>query len=297
MNYQILRLKSVKIVLTFFLLWLTTLFDSEIENFLAYFFILSLGILHGSNDLKLLGSHNNFKTTSYKKMLFSYIGMVAVIFVTFLWVPKIGLVLFILVSSYHFGEQHLSEKLIVLNKRKIIVYVLYGLLIFFMIFYTNFNDVSIIVHDTVNIFIPQNFYKYALLVLLLLFCIVVLLFRNVDVSIRSILEEAVYIVLFFILFMNATLLWSFAIYFIVWHSIPSLKDQILMLYGNVSFRSILTYIKDSFFYWAVSIVGITVLTIITKEDERLFNELFVALLAAITIPHVIILGKLHEKHD
>ncbi len=287
-------MKSVKIVFTFFLLWITTQFDLEVENFLAYFFILSLGVLHGSNDLKLVRSINGVKAVTSARILFLYIGIVIIIFVVFLLVPKIGLALFIFISSYHFGEQHLYEKSFVRNKGKNIVFTLYGLLIFFMIFYTNYEDVSVIVQDIANIVVAQAFYKYVLIFLFILLSITIVVFRNAQLSLQRGFEELIYLILFYILFINSTLLWSFAIYFIVWHSVPSLKDQLLRLYGKISFRNVLKYLKESFLYWVVSIVGIFILTIFTKEDERLFNLLFVALFAAITFPHVLILGKMHK---
>lgn len=291
-----MKLKSVKIVLTFFLLWITTQFDSKIEDYLAYTFILSLGVLHGSNDIKLARNLNRFRTDSYIKILFIYVGLISASFIIFLIIPKITLILFMLISSYHFGEQHLEQKAFVKNKVKNLVYVLYGLVIFSMIFYTNFKDVSFIVENITTVSLEQQFYAYMLLTSLILMCALVTIFKSKNLTIIRVLEEIAYLVLFYILFINSTLLWSFAIYFIVWHSIPSLKDQIINLYGTLSSQTILTYMKESFIYWAVSIIGIVVLNMFSGDNLKLFNLLFVALLSAITFPHVIIVALLERKN-
>ena len=41
---------------------------------------------------------------------------------------------------------------------------------------------------------------------------------------------------------------AFAFYFVVWHSLPSLKEQLIYLYGNLNFNSILKYLKSSIIY-------------------------------------------------
>ena len=110
----------------------------------------------------------------------------------------------------------------------------------------------------------------------------------------NILQEVLYLILFYIIFKNSTLLWSFAIYFIIWHSIPSLKDQILMLYGEISKVSMLKYLKSSFIYWIISVLGICGLLLYTIDNENLFNLLFFAILASVTFPHVIVIGRMHK---
>jgi len=289
-----LGLKSIKIVLTFFFLWITTQFDLEIENVLAYMFILSLGVLHGSNDIRLMRSLNKVKNNNLKRDLLQYMGVAVITFFVFILQPIIGLWVFILISGYHFGEQYLADKISSSYGVKLILFIFYGLLIFFMLFYTHFEDVSLIIEDIAGLIIDVNYYKYAFLSTLTIVTVLMLVLFSAKLLLVNIFEELTYILLFYILFMNSTLLWSFAIYFIVWHSIPSLRDQIVKIYGGISMDSILKYIKESFLYWVFSVIGIYILSILTKDDIALFNLLFIALLAAITLPHVIIMGKMHR---
>ena len=293
-NNGILSLKSVKIVLTFFLLWITTQFDTQIEDYMAYFLILSLGILHGSNDIRLFNSMQKKNVKGYRRILITYIVVVLIAFSVFMLIPRLGLLVFVLISGYHFGEQHLADKVDSGHYLRSVLFTLYGLFIFSMIFYTHFEDVYVIVQDISNMTIVREFYLYFMLGMFLSMAILIVIMIRMKFLHISLPLETAYLLLFYVLFMNSTLLWSFAIYFIVWHSIPSLRDQILNLYKTVSFRTVMKYVKDSILYWVVSIVGITVLIVLTKDDVRLFNLLFFAFLAAITLPHVIVLGKMHE---
>nr|WP_289644372.1 hypothetical protein [Maribacter aestuarii] len=51
-------LGSFAIVATFFSLWLAVSFEKDIEDIMAYVLILTFGILHGANDIKLLQKVN-----------------------------------------------------------------------------------------------------------------------------------------------------------------------------------------------------------------------------------------------
>jgi Brp/Blh family beta-carotene 15,15'-monooxygenase len=113
-------------------------------------------------------------------------------------------------------------------------------------------------------------------------------------SLIVLIEEVAYIILFYILFSNSTLLWSFAIYFIVWHALPSLNDQIINIYGQTNLPNVVKYLRVSFLYWGLSVIGICLLSYYTADNTALFNLLFVALLASITFPHAIVIFKMQR---
>jgi len=99
---------------------------------------------------------------------------------------------------------------------------------------------------------------------------------------------------FSIIFKASSLIWGFALYFIFWHSIPSMIDQIAFLFGNVSFNNFKLYFRSAFVYWIVSLLGIALLYLIFKE-QKIFNALFFSFLASITFPHVVVIVKMFGK--
>ena len=96
------------------------------------------------------------------------------------------------------------------------------------------------------------------------------------------------------IFNIASLIAGFAIYFIIWHSIPSLRDQIIELHSEFNTDNLVLYLKNSVLYWLVSIVSLFVLYYVVN-DEKLFISLFFSFLAAITFPHVLVMFNLFKN--
>ena len=97
-----------------------------------------------------------------------------------------------------------------------------------------------------------------------------------------------------LLFVSSNLLFSFGIYFVIWHSLPSLNSQIKFLYGGkVSDKTgYKNYIKASFLYWILalgSLAGVYFFADISREQ---FLPLFFSFLAAITFPHAIVMERM-----
>jgi Brp/Blh family beta-carotene 15,15'-monooxygenase len=111
---------------------------------------------------------------------------------------------------------------------------------------------------------------------------------------KQLLVNIVYLLLFAIIFRNSNLIWAFAIYFIIWHSLPSIKDQICFLYGQYTLQNFIHYFKAAFGYWFLSLTGIALLYFLFRK-EALFTALFFSFLAAITFPHVLVIMKMQNR--
>ena len=73
------KLSSIATVSTVFALWISVYFSSIIEDILGYILILSVGILHGANDIKLIRKTlKKDKILSFKQVLRNYILMVLI---------------------------------------------------------------------------------------------------------------------------------------------------------------------------------------------------------------------------
>jgi beta-carotene 15,15'-dioxygenase len=287
-----LSYNNLKIPITFFSLWITTQFSFQYENYVAIFMILSFGILHGSNDLKLIEKED--KKYSFIKAISIYLFVIILSLLCFLNWPKIFLIIFILVSSYHFGEQHLVKKITKHSKLSKLLFISYGLVIFLMLFIIHSKQVIDIIKKITSYKISNSILEYVLItasISLVISYISLKLKGNITIKI---VEEVLLFLLFMIIFSNATLIWSFSIYFIIWHSLPSLKDQLHILYGRVTKKSIMAYLKSSFIYWFVSIIGMIVIYYIFSENNYDIYAFCAALLFSITFPHIIIMTKIYK---
>lgn len=286
------KLSSIATVSTVFALWISVYFSSRVEDMLGYILILSVGILHGANDIKLIRKTlKTDKVLSFKYVLRNYILLVLLTGLSFFVLPALALLVFVLLSAFHFGEQHMVNKIKLYKGLNKLFCFLYGMVIFSLLFYLNAQDTSAVIYDLTGFFLKKNTYLYILIISSSLILIIgTYNFIRNEISIH-LGEELFLLILFFIIFKMASLIWAFSIYFIFWHSLPSLKDQIGLLYGKFSMNNVKLYTKESIIYWVIAIIGLGLVLFIFRSDQNLFLSLFFAFLAAITLPHVFVMHK------
>jgi len=125
------------LIFTVFLLWLTIQIPSNYEVYLAYCFVLTIGILHGANDIALIGLITS-KTNKVKhKYLFLYVGLIGATTIAFIMFPLLALLIFIGFSCYHFGEQHFFNFVKKSSLKSKLLFFSYGSLIFGLLFFLN----------------------------------------------------------------------------------------------------------------------------------------------------------------
>lgn len=289
-------MQKINILLSFLGLWLTSYLDAKYQTILGLALIFSFGILHGANDLKLINQIQEVKKVRFVKILAAYVILVLLSVVLFINIPVFALLIFIIVSAYHFGEQNWQELLV--DSHKIVGGLLqfsYGLLILAALFYFNAEEVTNIIYKIAAVNIDESQFLLLLLFSTLLYILFSFLIINKNKELLvKFLEQSFYILVLCVIFKVASLILGFAIYFILWHSIPSLHDQIKFLYGSYSFDNFKKYFKSAFWYWIISLIGISILYTISK-DMVIFDALFFSFLASITFPHFIVIVKMYNK--
>ena len=280
------------IFFTFLLFWTSIQFGQIIEDSIAYVIVLSIGIIHGSNDFTILRKQQS-NTTSFLKSTGFYLFLILMCILSYIMNPYISFLFFILLSSYHFGEQHLEEKVFGSKILKSILYIAYGMLIFSLIFIENMSDVNAIMQNLTGSIIPNDWINIMFIVSLSL--LVVLFAYQFTKKIKpkiQIVRELFYILLLFLVFKTSSLILGFAIYFVLWHSIPSILDQTKFLSGDYSFKTILVYLKTAFIYWLISIVGLIISYYFLDQSQ--FNSIIFIVLFAVTAPHVWVMNRMKQ---
>jgi Brp/Blh family beta-carotene 15,15'-monooxygenase len=294
-----LKYTHFAIVASFFCLWLDSYFAEKAQIIIAFSLIFTFGILHGANDLILSTRTSDSKSNiSFKKNLLYYILVVLMGLLFFYILPIVALLLFILVSAFHFGDQQGLYLDFGISKYIVIIYpLIYGIFILFLLFFFHSKEVENIVSDIIRFKVSFLYIKEVLLISGFILISVSAYFYWRVATIRKKLEtELFFLLVFAILFKTSSLIWGFAIYFVIWHSIPSILDQIKFIYGEITLENFKTYCKNGFLYWLASILGIGLLYFLFR-DKQIFNALFFSFLAAITFPHVfVILKMVHKKH-
>ncbi|MFM7018183.1 Brp/Blh family beta-carotene 15,15'-dioxygenase [Flavobacterium sp.] len=291
------KFSNISIVASFFGLWIVSFFSSKIQIILGFLLIFSFGILHGANDLLLIYKNNSTKKTpDFIKSLINYVLVIILCALLFYLIPWLTLLLFIIVSAYHFGEQQWKE--LINNYPKWIwntIFLTYGMFIFSLLFLFHAQEVENIVYEITNVKISKSLIPLLFNVVGITFIVTLSLSYYIYESLRrKILTELFYLLVFAIIFKASSLIWGFALYFILWHSIPSIIEQMNFLYGKLSIQNFMSYCKSAALYWFISIVGIILLYLLLK-DKELFNAIFFSFLAAITFPHVVVITKIFNR--
>ena len=284
--------QDFKIFFTFLLFWTSIQFGQIIEDSIAYVIVLSIGIIHGSNDFTILRKQKS-NTTSFLKSTGFYLFLIIMCILSYITNPYISFLFFILLSSYHFGEQHLEEKVFGSKIFKSILYIAYGMLIFSLIFIENLSDVDNIMKNLTGNSIPNDWINIMFFSSLLLLIVLFIFHFTREIKPKiQIVRELFYLLLLFLVFKTSSLIFGFAIYFVLWHSIPSILDQTKFLSGDYSFQTILEYFKTAFIYWLISIIGLVVAYYFINESQ--FNSIIFIVLFAVTAPHVWVMSRMKQ---
>ena len=288
---------NFSIVSSFLGLWISTHLPERFELILGFILIFTFGMIHGSNDLLIVNKLlKNTKHYSKFTLLAAYLLIVSIAILIFYWAPALAMILFILFSAYHFGEQHWDHRFSKSNTTlKSIFYFSYGMLILYLLFTFNDAGVKLIVFEITGYEITHLYSPYILIVLgsSVVLVLSIEFFKN-RLAIEVILKELFTLAVLAIIFSSSSLIWGFAIYFILWHSIPSLIEQIKFIYGDVKTTSTLNYCKSALPYWIISLVGIVILYAIFSSQKQ-FIHYFLHSIAAVTFPHAIVMLRMFSK--
>ena len=294
MNNLYRTVSNIKLIITFFFLWVTSFLSPKLEDYLAYFLILTVGLLHGSNDIELLFKNLNLKRSKTYLILLLYISLIVLTGVFFIKIPSVMLIVFIAFSAYHFGEQHFKEKIDIKSPLRDFFYLFYGLTLFFMLFAMNSND-TLRIMSQIGFSGMTEFHFYLGFFLSLGATLVTgSILRLEKMLDTEVTREIFLLLLFFLIFRVATLMWAFAVYFVIWHAYPSILDQMIYLKGRVNESGFIHYIKSSLLYWCISVLGILLLFWLTSQNTEMFKALFFTLIAAISFPHIFVMRKMNN---
>lgn len=278
------------------------------ENIQFIFFmtgILLLGIPHGAADL-LVATKNSARENKYFSLagfFFNYLGRL-ILFGLVIWLfPVGGILIFIVFAAYHFGQtdliqfktQTLTGKLLVIS---------YGFVILSTILLLHFNEAQPLFRQLLpglqntNILNRVNTHRYALCLFTGLFfllnCTRYFLLNKPD---RTLVLKF-FIQMFIILgiLINLPMLAGFTFYFVVWHSVLSLRNIVRYLQGSESF-STSTIFRQIVLYSFLAIAGIALVGLAGYMfiDHRSVIIYVILGLAVLTAPHMNIMDHMYAN--
>ncbi|MGB1020476.1 MAG: Brp/Blh family beta-carotene 15,15'-dioxygenase [Flavobacteriaceae bacterium] len=263
------------------------------QNILGLLFTLGIGLLHGANDLKIIQQFSIVQTNSTSNYFIIYIGVVLLGGVLFYWIPQTALPLFVIVSAFHFGEQHWEIRLNKISNKRIF-YLCYGGFIFSLLFFLQAGPSSAIIKQIVEFDISFQIWKITLIVFGAILLLCFLFYKPLRLFI---LWESLLLVLLTFVFWKGSLLLAFATYFVFWHSLPSLQSQMQYLYGSANYRAWWNYFKSGALYWSLALTSLGIAYGLIDFSQPYFLSLFFVFLAAITFPHALVMELMFGKKE
>lgn len=286
------KLYLFPLLATFLVVMLASLFSGPSEWIMALILISSVGLLHGANDLQIISKLKRAQGLSKKRALLSYLLVILGVLVVFSFNRALALSFFVLISAFHFGQQHLSKLISGTILVRYVLYTLYGGAVFGLLFYTHPLESATAIAEISNVFLSEADF---LLFSRITFISWLVVFVSTNYSkIGMMFVEVALLLLLTALFYQVNLVLAFALYFVFWHAIPSLSDQFYLLFGTTSFRSVTTYMRQSAVFWVLSVIGLAAVFSLVYFENKTPLPLLVYFLAAITFPHVIVMSSVEN---
>jgi len=289
--------KNIKLRILIFIITisLSILLPVNYQDILGFLLILSIGVIHGANDLLIIKKYTRNDTLKSQILYFLYyLGLVFLGFVFFYFFPSIALLSFVFVSIYHFGEQHWEANVSntgLSKSNKIYPISLHGLIFFIIIFMNNINVVNDVLFSFNTISLDYHLLRTLLIILFSIYMFLLSSFR-----LRTyLIEEFMFFILLFILTINASLIFGFSIYFIFFHSILSIKDQVRFIYDDNKSEYVKKYLINALPYFFLALLFLLGFYLIIDIESIDILPIIFTFLAAITFPHVIVIEKMYRS--
>ena len=271
---------------------------------IALVLILFIGIPHGANDHLLFFNliNKSVDKNNKKSILFfaSYIGLIILYVCCWYLFPTFSLGLFILISIYHFGQSNLYISPIESKFVKLISIFLSGSFVLLTPIFAHIEtalpviqslsknpDILKISEDLGN--------KLAISAGILMIIHWVILMLSKHINFKNGLQEILNVLLLFGLFYYSPLWIGFAIYFTLWHAIPSIEDQINFFKTTRANYNFGKYIREIFPFSVIALLGLF-LAFQFSGNYISVNQgiaLLFSFIAVITLPHMIMMDLLY----
>jgi len=305
MRHSSVQLNRLVVTASLLLIGIALFFPNLLNQLTLPILLLSvfiIGIPHGAIDhimaTELYGLKNSFKD----HLLFytSYLFIMLIIAVLWIYAPVAGMILFLLISIYHFGQADM-EDFLNSSAPNYLWYILRGVLIIGLIVFSDPSTTYPIISEAMRIdpiafeeFMPDA--SLSVLILLTLYSAFILwgiLQSHFQQNLRFVADS---VLLTGLIIITGPLI-GFAIYFALWHSIGHVNEMKEFFETKRKSLSFFEFYKKATPFTLVSLFGLLMLYGINQflllEGE--FITLMFILISVLTLPHLFIADKMYRQ--
>jgi len=272
----------------------------QIQYPLLGILLVGIGLPHGATDYLLFRRINKSQLNNYQILKFFTIYISAVLGFLALWLilPLLSFIIFILISSYHFGQSN-WENIIIPKKYSILLNLFWGAFAIGGSVLWHWQDSKIIIGQVLGFMpdFPQICMDYTQLSLIAINCIFILFLKyNQTISSFQLLKEFGKLVVLCCLFYFTPMLVGFALYFTLWHSLGSLMSQ-LSYYKKLWPQFTLTdYYRQAAPYTILAVIGFVIMVFghsYILPGVSVIST-FLVFIACVTFPHIIVVDERYQ---
>jgi Brp/Blh family beta-carotene 15,15'-monooxygenase len=262
----------------------------------CFLLVATVGVSHGAYDGKKAELLFNNKLKNWKfTFYFTYVALVISVFIIWYFNSLISLIIFLVLSSLHFGKEDLEIYLDKKYKLHLFIFFLKGSLIVLLPLFFNFEQTNLIFNTIIfskdYVLLSSNYTKLILILNLLtqiLFYLYIYLKKKLNRNdFISIIFEIFLIIIVFYLF---TPIVAFTLYFCFMHSLKNIFLISNELNPNL-FRGFQIFVKQSLFLTLITFfILIIILLFLIKNNlfENSIEKIIFIGLASLTLPHIIL---------
>jgi Brp/Blh family beta-carotene 15,15'-monooxygenase len=266
--------------------------------------VILFGIPHGSLDHFIYHQERNEKMNvkSLGKFLLFYIGFAILYALLWLISVELSILLFILISAYHFGEMDLKGLSIQTSLSSRILFSLYGLLFLVNYLLFQFPQVEAILlgfpgfeQSQVDKLRLLYGFQEEVMIASILFFVPILLFYLYQSKLIGFtqIEAVLQLLILMLIVFNLPILLGFGFYFNIWHAGLSMIE--IKKFLGWQDKSYWFIYRKSWLTNGASFLMIAILFAVFQGDlERLLAVFFIAI-AVLTAPHMKVISVLFSK--
>ncbi|MEN0006122.1 MAG: Brp/Blh family beta-carotene 15,15'-dioxygenase [Bacteroidota bacterium] len=272
------------------------------ELILAVSMIVLIGIPHGATDY-LIFRHLTQPFLGTRKMSAFYLNYLLVMAAYSLlwWVSPISALLsFIVLSAYHFGQSNWNYLNTENKTLRATLYLSWGLLVTVTPILLHFEAAQPILTTILATSVPvlSKAFCWSLVLGILILNVWLLVYLRVSklIALKEFSDEWITIALLMVAYYALPLLLGFTIYFVFFHSLSSVMDQIQFFRKQFPTYDWRKYVKHTFPLTLAALAGLALLVGLQWQMGIQPNVgLLFIFISIVTLPHMLLIDKLYEE--
>lgn len=276
---------------------------ASLAPWLVLFSVLIIGIPHGAIDHVMASELYGLGSGWRGQLLFygGYLALMLVVALLWFFSPILGMMLFLGISMYHFGEADMQDFLVdgAGKGATWIASVARGLLIIVLIVFSDLGTTVPVMASAMRVsesllygFFPGPVLPVALTVMVYAVAMGVLVAKRLVG--RAVVLIADTFILASMLLITGPLA-GFALYFALWHSLGHVREMQQFFAGRGKPMSLGAFYKKAAPFTLVSVAGLLMLAFVWTafEAHAEFLALMFVLISVLTLPHMFIVNRMY----